>query len=126
MTAPSSICFRWWSLTINISVRAHCGPVCDSLEFWLKITIESFALFHHSVFDCMFFTVMSQDEVKDLYVDRTYVCTITKTCLYDIDPLKPHFYIIELVFTGVNIIFLISAQKHRLWVLIRTVSPRRF
>ena len=31
-----------------------------------------------------------------------------------------------MVFTGVCIIFLISAQKHRLCVLVRTASPRRF
>ena len=42
------------------------------------------------------------------------------------DPLKPHFYIVKLGFTGVYIIFLIFAQKHRLWVLVRTASPRRF
>ena len=52
--------------------------------------------------------------------------TITKTCLYNVDPLKPHFYIVKLGFTGVYIILLISAQKHRLWVLVRTASPRRF
>ena len=51
---------------------------------------------------------------------------ITKTRLYNFDPLKPHFYIVKLGFTGVYIIFLISAQKHRLWVLVRTASPRRF
>ena len=50
----------------------------------------------------------------------------SKTCLYNIDPLKPHFYIVKLGFTGVYIMFLISAQKHRLWVLVRTASPRRF
>ena len=44
---------------------------------------------------------------------------ITKTCLYNIDPLKPHFYTVKLGFTGIYIIFLISAQKHRLWILIR-------
>ena len=31
---------------------------------------------------------------------------ITKTCLYYLDPLKPHFYIVKLGFTGVYIIFL--------------------
>ena len=36
---------------------------------------------------------------------------IAKTCLYNFDPLKPHFYIVKLGFTGVYIIFLISAQK---------------
>ena len=51
---------------------------------------------------------------------------ITKTCLYNFDPLKPHFYILKLGFTGVYIIFLISAQKHRLWVLIRTALQRQF
>ena len=49
-------------------------------------------------------------------------------CLYNFDPFKPHFYIVKLGFTGVYIIFLISAQKHtiRLWVLVRTASARRF
>ena len=32
---------------------------------------------------------------------------ITKTRLYDFNPLKPHFYIVKLGFTGVYIIFLI-------------------
>ena len=36
---------------------------------------------------------------------------ITKTCLYGFDPLKPHFHIVKLGFTGIYIIFLISAKK---------------
>ena len=52
--------------------------------------------------------------------------TITKTYLYNFDPLKPHFYIVKLGFTGVYIIFLISVKNHRLWVLVRTASSRRF
>ena len=36
---------------------------------------------------------------------------ITKTYLYNSDPLKPHFYIVKLGITGVYIIFLISAQN---------------
>ena len=51
---------------------------------------------------------------------------IKKTRLYNFDPLKPHFYIVKLGFTGVYIIFLIFAQNHRLWVLVRTASARRF
>ena len=35
---------------------------------------------------------------------------ITKTCLYNFDPLKPRFYIEELEFTGVYIIFITSAE----------------
>ena len=57
---------------------------------------------------------------------KTPLNIITKICLYNFDPHKPHFYIVKLGFTGVYIIFFISAQKHRLWVLVRTASPRRF
>ena len=56
----------------------------------------------------------------------SYVLAITITYQYNFDPLKPHFFIVKLGFTGVYIIFLISVQKHRLWVLVRTASPRRF
>ena len=48
-----------------------------------------------------------------------------KTCLYNFYPLKPHFYIVKLGFTGVYIAFLIFAHNHRLWVLVRTASARR-
>ena len=37
--------------------------------------------------------------------------TITKTCLCNFDPLKPHFCIVKLEFTGVYIIFIISAKN---------------
>ena len=40
---------------------------------------------------------------------------ITKTCLYNFDPLEPHFYIEKLGFTGVYIIFLIFAQNIDCW-----------
>ena len=43
-----------------------------------------------------------------MYVQRT----ITKTCLYNFDPLKPQFYIVKLGFRRVYIIFVISVQKH--------------
>ena len=59
---------------------------------------------------------------KSLSTLRTHV-DITKTCPYNFDPLKPHFYIVNLGFTGVYIIFLISAQKHRLWYPLE--PPRR-
>ena len=39
------------------------------------------------------------------------VCSITKTCLYNSDPHKPHFYIVKLGLTGVYFIFLNSAQS---------------
>ena len=69
----------------------------------------------HSVCQCPF------NEMSGIHVNG--LMYITKTCLYNFDPLKPHFYIVNLGFTGVYIIFLIPAQKHRLWVLVRT-APR--
>ena len=60
--------------------------------------------------------------IMDLYEGSLH---ITKTCLNNFDPLKPHFYKVKLGFTGVYIISLISAQKHRLWVLVRTASAAR-
>ena len=60
---------------------------------------------------------ISKDSLDNPSYLRGY---ITKTCLYNTDPLKPHFYIVKLGFTGVYIIFVISAQKHRLWVLVST------
>ena len=65
----------------------------------------------------------SHSPVDQLTQKMTGNC-ITKTCVYNFDPLKPHFYIVKLGFTGVNISFLISAQNHRLWVLVRTVMSR--
>ena len=48
---------------------------------------------------------------------------ITKTYLYNFDPLKPRFYTVKLGFTGVYIIFLISAQNIDCWYLLE--PPRR-
>ena len=44
---------------------------------------------------------------------------ITKTYLYNSDPLKPHFYIVKLGLQEYTLFF-ISEPKHRLWVLVRT------
>ena len=46
----------------------------------------------------------------DIFIDmntkRERKLIITKTCLYNLDPIKPHFYIVKLGFTGVYIFFL--------------------
>ena len=55
---------------------------------------------------------MSGSDCTDAHTHPDLRCThITKTCLYNFDPLKPHFYIVKLGFTRVYIIFLISAQN---------------
>ena len=58
----------------------------------------------------MFFT-------KLIFLNEMPINHITKTGLFNIDPLKPHFCIVKHGFTRVYIIVFISAQKHRLWVL---------
>ena len=50
-----------------------------------------------------------------LFVLSLFIPDITKTYLYNFDPLRPHFYIVKLGITVIYIIFLISTQKHRLW-----------
>ena len=45
------------------------------------------------------------------WIFSIYGLFIRKTCLYNVDPLKPHFYIVKLGFTGVYIIFRIFAQN---------------
>ena len=54
-----------------------------------------------------------------------------KTCLYNVDPLKPHFYLVKLGFSGLFIIFLISAKniggsneypQSMFWAEIRKIS----
>ena len=62
------------------------------------------------------FHEMSNPVLKIKHTDKYSVIVfffsiITKTCLYNFDPFKPHFYIVKLGFTGVHIIFLISAQN---------------
>ena len=50
------------------------------------------------------------------------ICPL-KTCLYNFDPLKPHFYIVKLGFTGVYIIFLILLKNIDCWYSLE--PPRR-
>ena len=50
------------------------------------------------------------------------VAHITKTHLYNYDPLKPHFYIEKTgVYRGIHY-FSYFCSKHKLWVLVRTAS----
>ena len=59
-------------------------------------------------------------------VFNTIQFTISKTCPCKVYPLKPHFYIEKKNgVCRVLPIFLISAPKHRLWVLVRTTSAPR-
>ena len=48
-------------------------------------------------------------DCADMQVDLSV--PIKKTCLYNFDPHKPHFYKVKLRFTGVYIIFLNLLKK---------------
>ena len=63
------------------------------------------------------FTYFHQNDViTDAQRTKRYLCrmwvlqAITKTYLYNSDPLKPHFYIVKLGFTGVYYNFLIFVK----------------
>ena len=47
-----------------------------------------------------------------------------RTCIFL--PHEPHFYILKLEFTVVFTIFYYFCLKYRLWILVRTASPRWF
>ena len=55
--------------------------------------------------------IESQLFTYDCIYTFVYGGCITKTYLYNFDPLEPHFYTVKLGFKGVYIIFLISAQN---------------
>ena len=105
------------------------GETCSlSDAYFYPIYFESMSVcLNISNFAIMYidFLCLGRAAVCDCGTPWTFLF-ITKTRLYKFDPLQPHLYIVELGFTGVYIIFLISAQKHRLWVLVRTASARRF
>ena len=52
---------------------------------------------------------MSRTNFHDV---RAIECLITKTRLYNFDPLKPYFYIVKLGFTGVYILFFLFLLKN--------------
>ena len=53
----------------------------------------------------------SKSQCEKMYLLTCGLMNNMKTCVYSFDPLKPHFYVVKLGFTGAYIIFLISAQN---------------
>ena len=67
------------------------------------------------------------EETSHPFLSKTHRLISSRKHAYIIlNLIKLRFYIVKLGFTGVYIIFLIFAQKHRLWVLVRTASSRWF
>ena len=82
----------------------HCTealilPLINRLDMtYMLITAECFSCFVTFAVSFVCFVVLSS-------------IVITKTYLYNVDHLKPHFHIVKLGFTGVYIIFLILLKK---------------
>ena len=90
---------EWPIAPINQPNKCNNGSLC----FWFFGITETFSCFCEKL------------EFGSTHVKRTrpvwHFIFITKTYLYNSDPLKPHFYIVKLGFAGVQVIFLISAQN---------------
>ena len=102
------MCAQWRLKTVCVvRMKKIClisNLKCDQLRFWSDRMNTQADLF-------LWLAHMSEGTFSDVVAHRFF---ITKTCLYNVYPLKPHFYIVKLGFTGVYVILLISAQKHRL------------
>ena len=79
----------------------HITIVCSFLEYQYLVRTT---LFH--VISCHLTVSISAVQTRYMYLcNQCRTWCITKTCLYNFDPLKPHFYIVKLGFTGVYIIY---------------------
>ena len=87
---------RFYIRTI-IHACTHPHTQCLFFFFFFYLFIYLFFFFF------FFFLLNSKHTFKSII--------ITKTSLYNFDPLKPHFYIVKLWCTGVYVIFLISVQN---------------
>ena len=85
----------------------------------LVFGVQIFTVNTEKVLYKLLFGASSEDKGE---ASREY---ITYTYVYSFDPLKPHFYIVKLGFTGVYIIFIIPAQNID-WGYSLEASARRF
>ena len=129
------VCWSWHTMwSPCLASEFHYSP-CDVTAGKYSFVYTGRCMFADRDIHCIWFPCLALEfqyspcnvmVCKDSFVMQVVECFIMKTCLYNFDPLKPHFDMVKLGFTGVYIIFLISAHKHRLWVLVRTASSRLF
>ena len=93
--------------TSNYLQIIHHPCIC---RWNLNVGQGGFACFHEILYKLCLIRVYKQVG-KQWRTISQHRDAITKTYLYNFDPLKPHLYIVKLGFTGVYIIFLISAQN---------------
>ena len=87
----------------RIIINVFSPSFVYALILWRSGVVLLLGKFHH------FLTELSSRHtiVAGYYRFTFLILFILKTCLYNFDPLKPHFCIVKLGFTGVYIIFLI-------------------
>ena len=86
----------------KLSTSEHCSIIRRERPFFPA---------EYSPADYLHVNTCIRDTPRETVPSGHIRIAITKTRLYIFDPLKPHFYIVKLGFTGVYIIFLISAQN---------------
>ena len=117
----SSFCLLTWCFDLILRGSKH--PYLEHISMVMRIF--ELLKFDWKVINYAMSVFKIKEAFSCLTMYKVYGTTflITKTYLFNSDPLKPHFYIVKLGFTGVYVIFLIFTQKHRLWV---GGSSRRF
>ena len=107
-------------LTVHVSfqikaltLRIYFVNVKNRHEQRAKPTESNWVWYSHIVKSCMTFGQTQNRFMLPMicYIRCHFRSTFTKTRLCNFDPLKPHFYIVKLGFTGAHIIFLNSAHN---------------
>ena len=105
--------------------------ICCGYSFELHRQVDAVQMRMHNI--CFYKEVDKKYTGCNLKTTELLNCALIGACmairwntLYNFDLLKPPFCIVKLGFTRVYIIFLISAQKHRLWVLPRRGSSNEY
>ena len=100
-----------------------CFFYCRQIAWNVKTCFLEKKVFQDVVCCKMFTQSAKRSPIRCAYnADHQSFITVSSR---NFDTLKSHFCIVKQGFTGVYIILLLL-KKHRLWVLVRTDSPRRF
>ena len=92
--------------------RSKSAFLLQSLFLFAPFSMTRYFILSFHVFQPLS-GVKGELSATEPFLGSLHIYYITKTRLYKFDLLEPHFYIVKLGFTGVYIIFLISAQNMR-------------
>ena len=106
----------WWCILIFSYFDVHDFMLSMLGKTSADDSLKLFSYFsllgrQFAILKCQSLRKISQFVIYWISHDISVISLITKTYLYNVDPLKPHFFIVKLGFTGVYIIFLIFAQN---------------